>query len=265
MVGVLPGTVPERTGSRMEFSRFGFTAGGAPGCTWPGWPERCTRPAWSGRRAEPEPVRMSPRLELPRLDRNAWLNLSWPGLGAGLDLPRSRLGRLPRLKPSLRRQLLDLLRHLGGQGHVALAGNAVTARPLACRHRPGLDPGNGGGDLGHISGRRHQVGLIQVGLGHLEIIHPVGRRQAVPLDQSRRDNLLEITMAVDHRTGRHHTVNPGDVGGVPDDSLVDDRPIDVGDPGEVGRRGAHVIVARTESPTAEKSRRVIGRGGVGPG
>jgi len=74
---------------------------------------------------------------LRRLCRSAWLNLSRLGLGARYDgLPRSRLGRcrferlrLRRLEPLFRRQLLDLLGHLGVRGMVALVGNAVPGRP----------------------------------------------------------------------------------------------------------------------------------------
>jgi hypothetical protein len=42
-------------------------------------------------------------------------------------------------------------------------------------------------------------------------------------------------MAVDHPTGRHNIVDPGEVVGVADDGLVNDRLVDVGDPGEVRR------------------------------
>jgi hypothetical protein len=216
---------------------------------------------------------LSPRLDLARLA--GYDGLSRPGSArrsrlSRLHLPRSRLGRhrferlrLRRLEPLFGRQLLDLLRHLRGQGHGGLSGQRRARQALARLSRPGLDPGNCGGDWGYIFGRRHEVGPVQVNPGHFGIGRQLRSRQALALGQGRRDNLPDISMAVDHPTGRYHTVNPGDVGGVAGDSLVNVRPVAAGDPREVRRRGTHVIVAcAAEPPAAEKSRGVIGRGGV---
>ena len=254
---------------RVEFSRFGPT----------GWRDAGLHLSRLGRdaRLHLPGFGVSPRLDLARLatgydglsrsrfDRGP--NRSSFRRGTGLS--RSRLGhrrfeglRLRRLEPLLRGQLLNLLGHLGGQGHGGLGGQRRAREAPTRLPRRGLDPGNSGGEPGHIFGRRHEVGPVQVDLGHFGIWRQPGWRQALALGQGRRDNLPDISMAVDHPTGRHHIVNPGEVGGVVDDGLVDDRPVDVGDPGDVCRRGAHVIVAGAESPTAEKSRRVIGRGGV---
>ncbi len=69
-------------------------------------------------------------------------------------------------------------------------------------------------------------------------------------------------MPVHHSLGRHYIVNPGDVIGVIHDRLVDDRLIDVGDPGDINRPRALVIVAGAVSLPAIKSRRVIVRLGI---
>ena len=276
---------------RVEFSRFSLT----------GWRGAGLYLARFGRGGWLHLARFGrdPGLHLGRLGRNARLELARFGLGARLDrlrwfrysrlhlagsarryglsrfsrsgrLPRSRLGRcgrgkrlgFARHKLLLGGQLLNLLGHLRGQGHGSLAGQSRARQALSRLQRCGLDPGNSGGEPGNIFGRRYEIGPVQINLGHFDIGRQPGWRQALALDQGRRDNLPDITMPVDHPAGRHHIVNPGEVVGVPDDSLVDDRLVDVGDPGDVSRRGTHVIVAGAESPTAEKSRRVIGRGGV---
>ena len=170
------------------------------------------------------------RLDLPRLGRYARLHRSGPGLSPRLDLPRSRLGRgcrgkrlgFARHKLLLGRQLLNLLGHLGGQGHGGPGGQRRARQAPSRLQRHGLDPGNSGGEPGHIFGRRHEIGPVQVNPGQFGIWRQPGWRQALALGQGRRDNLPDITMAVDHPTGRHHIVNPGDVGGVADDSLVND-------------------------------------------
>jgi len=115
---------------RLEFSRFGPN----------GWRGAGLNLGRLGRGAglDRSGSGMSPRLDLARLagydglprSRFAWRSgLSRLSRDAGFDLPRlhlprSRLGRrrferlrLRRLEPLLRRQLLNLLRHLGGQGH----------------------------------------------------------------------------------------------------------------------------------------------------
>ena len=194
-----PGGSAGGTGSRMEFSRFGFTG------------------------------RLDPGMHLARLGRNARLNL--PRLGAGTPGwtcpgPVGRPGwtcpgpgwvAFPGSTRRWRRQLLDLLRHLGGQGHGGLGGQRRDpARPRPGGTAPGWTRGIVAVTLGTFRGAGTRLGLFRLAWAILKFCTAVGRRQAVPLDQGRRDNLLEITMAVDHPTGRHHTVNPGDVGGVPD-------------------------------------------------
>ena len=115
---------------RLEFSRFGPNGWRGAGLNL----GRLGRGAGLGRSGSG----VSPRLDLARLagydglprSRFAWRSgLSRLSRDAGFDLPRlhlprSRLGRrrferlrLRRLEPLLRRQLLNLLRHLGGQGH----------------------------------------------------------------------------------------------------------------------------------------------------
>jgi hypothetical protein len=233
-----------------------------------------------------------PRVHPGRLGRNAWLNLSRLGLGARVELPRfyryarlhlsgsgmsprlglarTRPGRCCRGKPLgfarykllLGRQLLNLLGHLRGQVHGGPGGQRRARQTPSRLQRRGLDPGNSSGDARDIFGRRYEIGPVQVNPGHFGIWRQPGWRQTASLGQGRRDNLSDVTMPVDHPPGRHHTVDPGDVGGVAGDNPVNLHPVVMGDPGEVHRRGAHVIVAGAESPTAEKSRRVIRRGGV---
>ena len=210
-----------RPDTRVEFSRFDLT----------GW--------------------RSTGLYLTRFGRGAWLHLSRLGLRARLDLPRlggydglprsrsarqsglprfSRSGRLPRSrlgcgcrgkrlgftrhKLLLGRQLLNLLGHLRGQGHGGLGGQGRARQAASRLQRRGLDPGNSGGDPRHILGRWYEIGPVQVNPGQFGIWRQLRRRQAAALGQGRRDNLPDISMVVEHPPGRHHTVNPGDVGGV---------------------------------------------------
>jgi hypothetical protein len=107
----------------------------------------------------------------------------------GGRLPRSGLGRrrrfeglrLPRFEPLLRGQFLNLLGHLGGQGHGGLAGQSRARQTATRLQRRGLDPGNIGGKPGHIFGRRHEVGPVQVNLGHFGVWRQPGWRQALAL------------------------------------------------------------------------------------
>ena len=124
-----------RADTRAKFSRFGPT----------GWRDPGLNLGRLGRNARLHlpGSGVIPRLDLARLARYDGLpwsrsarrsGLSRLNRDAGFDLPRlhlrrSRLGRhrfeglrLRRLEPLLRRQLLDLLGHLGGQGHGGLGG-----------------------------------------------------------------------------------------------------------------------------------------------
>lgn len=166
-------------------------AGGAAGLRGP-WSNR------GGGRPRPDPGMEFSRFS-PADWWDAWLNLSRLGLGARLDLPRlywyarlhlSRSGMSPRLgcgcrgkrlgfarhKLLLGRQLLNLLGHLGSQGHGGLGGQRRARQAPSRLQRHGLDPGNSGGEPGHIFGGRHEIGPVQVNLGHSDIWRQPGWR-----------------------------------------------------------------------------------------
>ena len=187
----------------MEFSRFDFT----------------------GRRDRR--LHLSRSGVSPRLARNQGLPRSMGARSSGLcgfrrgagvcrplvtrasGLPRSRLRCLPGLKPPVWRQFLDLLRHLGGQGHGGLGGQCRDGMAPAGMDRPGLDPGNSSGDLGHIVGRWHDVGFAQVGPGHVDIGQPLGGGNRWPWNRAGGVICLRPRSGGQHRLRRHHVVDPG--------------------------------------------------------
>ena len=123
----------------MKFSRFGFTGRRDPGMHLPrlGRNARLNLPRLGlGARLDRHRSGVSPRFELPRLRRNTRLNMSRLGLGARLDparLPGTIAGPGWVAFPGSTRRCGGSFWICcviwGVRGMVALAGNAVTARP----------------------------------------------------------------------------------------------------------------------------------------
>jgi len=141
-----------------------------------------------------------------------------------------------RGNPPVRWQFLDLGPLSGSQ----MPGGP--GRQGSPRHAPAVAAGRPGGlgDIarqpGDIPGRRRDIGFAQVGLGPAHIGHPPYRRRAVPPGQIRRLDMADGAVAAHDTIGRPHVSNPDDVVGVTDDGIIDHGAVDVGDPGNIGRR-----------------------------
>ncbi len=150
-------------GSSRGGWRPGRTAGrNSPGLASNRRARRRVEPGPVGRNAGAHPVWSGARLDLARLAGDDGLSRPGSARRSGLSrlrrdagfklprlyLPRSRMGRrrferlrLRRLEPLLRRQLLDLLRHLGVRGMVALVGKRRARQAPARLESPQAGPG----------------------------------------------------------------------------------------------------------------------------
>ena len=131
---------------------------------------------------------------------------------------------------------------------VALEGNPA----------PGTPPLTGwaasGGALGiwalsggTFCGAWMMLGLPRLARATVDVGQPLGRRQALPLHQGRRGDLSQTGVPGQHRLGRHHVVDPGEIVGVIDDGSVDHRLVDPGHPGDVAHRWP-IAIGASETP-----------------
>ncbi len=146
-------------------------------------------------------------LDLSRFPGGSRLHLArfgsrlYPRLDRRFDLAGQ--GGLYRINLLLRRQLLDLLLLLWGQLHGSLGRQTGTRDSPSHRlGRQGRGLGNLGRQWRHILRGMDDVGLAQVGPGHVDVGQPLGRRQPLALHQGRRVDLSDAGVAGEHIVGR---------------------------------------------------------------